>query len=380
MSANKTYTRFNADRRVEHVLLVITFGLLALSGIPQKFPTWGLSQFMVNFFGGIENMRSVHHVSAIITMLQVIYHLLIAFYKLYVLRLPATMLPALKDGRDGIDSFLYNIGIRKQRPHMPRYNFVEKAEYWAMIWGLIVMGLSGFILWNPISSTNVLPGEFVPAAKSAHGYEAVLAVLAIIVWHFYSVHLRSWNWSMINGKMKHEEMEEEHSLELEQIESSAAAAPVIAPDVLRKRRMIFFPVSLVVTLVGLFVVFKWITVEQTAVPNVPLAIPNVTPYSPVTRTPLAPTPTAGSAASGGAALTWEGGIGSIITTKCGMCHGASGGVSLQTYADAMKAVTAGDAAGSKVITAQSLAVHSGKFTAEELTQVTDWITAGAPEK
>ena len=102
-----------------------------------------------------------------------------------------------------------------------------------MVWGTFIMIITGFMMWNPIATTNYLPGQFIPAAKVAHGGEAVLAALAIILWHFYHVHLRHFNKSMFIGKMTRHEMEEEHPAELALIEAGkdlqAAAAGGAAP-------------------------------------------------------------------------------------------------------------------------------------------------------
>jgi hypothetical protein len=92
------------------------------------------------------------------------------------------------------------------------------------------MAITGFILWNPIASANLLPGEFIPAAKEVHGGEALLAVLAIIVWHMYHVHIRHFNKSMFTGRMTEEEMLEDHPLELADIK----AGRVDPPRTLRK--------------------------------------------------------------------------------------------------------------------------------------------------
>ncbi|MCS7039976.1 MAG: hypothetical protein NZP34_10260, partial [Caldilineales bacterium] len=74
-------------------------------------------------------------------------------------------------------------------------------EYWAVIWGTAVMIITGFMLWNPITTTKFLPGSWIPAAKAAHGGEALLAFLAIIVWHVYNVHIKTFNRSMFTGKL-----------------------------------------------------------------------------------------------------------------------------------------------------------------------------------
>ena len=111
-------------------------------------------------------------------------------------------------------------------PQMGRYTFEEKMEYWAFVWGAIIMGATGFMMWNPISTVKFLPGEVIPAAKAAHGGEALLAVLAIIIWHMYGVHIKRFNKSMWTGKMSEEEMLHEHPLELADIKAGIADRPV----------------------------------------------------------------------------------------------------------------------------------------------------------
>ena len=114
---------------------------------------------------------------------------------------------------------MYYFGLRKHKAYYGRYNYAEKAEYLAVVWGTVIMGITGFMMWNPIATTRYLPGEFIPAAKAAHGGEAVLAVLAIIIWHFYHVHIRHLNKSMFTGKITEKEMAHEHPAELAQIKA-----------------------------------------------------------------------------------------------------------------------------------------------------------------
>jgi cytochrome b subunit of formate dehydrogenase len=177
---SKPVSRFSAFQRIEHWVLFASFTVLALTGLPQKFALAGVSDAIIAFLGGIETVRIIHRVAATIFMLEAVYHLVVVGYKLFVLRLKASMIPGSGDVTEAIQAVLYNLGIRRQQPKAGRYNFAEKLEYWAMVWGLVMMGATGFILWNPIVSSTILPGEIIPAAKSAHGYEAVLAVLAIL--------------------------------------------------------------------------------------------------------------------------------------------------------------------------------------------------------
>ena len=125
---------------------------------------------------------------------------------------------------------------------MGRYTFEEKLEYWALIWGNLVMIATGFLLWNPIATARLFPGQVIPAALAAHGGEALLAVLAVIVWHGYGVHLRHFNRSMFTGSMTAAEMRQEHPLELEAILAGRAPAEP-EPGTLRRHRRVFLPVA-----------------------------------------------------------------------------------------------------------------------------------------
>jgi len=281
-------------------------------------------------------------------------------------------------------------------------------EYWAFVWGTIIMGLTGFMMWNPLSATKILPGEVIPAAKAAHGGEALLAVLAIIIWHMYGVHIKRFNKAMFTGKMSEAEMLHEHPLELADIKAGIAERPV-DPVTLRKRQRAYFPIAAVLALFMLGGVYGFVNTEQTAITTVQRQVPTVavfvpwtqtpaptqTPTPPATETPL-PTasPNATQLAAGSttpaaaSALTWDNSMGALFQAKCSTCHGAAatGGLNLSTYADAMKGGTTGpvivpgDATNSVLVIRQQAGNHPGQLTPEEIAQVIEWINAGAPEK
>ena len=392
MSKNhKTYTRFDAAQRIEHLVLILSFTTLAITGLVQKYPFNPVSLWVVSTLGGIEFTRIIHRIAAVVFVLQSVYHLVVAGYKLYVQRKQATMLPGLKDATDGIQHFLFNLGIRKERPKMGRYNFAEKVEYWAMLWGLVLMALTGFMLWNPIATSNILPGQFIPAAKVAHGAEAVLAVLAIILWHFYNVHIKMFNKSMFTGQLTRHEMEEEHALELEQIE--AGALPAAPPEaVVKKRRMIFLPISAILTVAFVIFLYWFLTFEQTAITTIqPVSgAASEGAFSPRTPTPLpireaTPTRAAIVPKEVSGPLTWNTGIGELVGLRCGACHGAMGGLAVGTYADVLNggntgpAVIAGDADNSPLVSFVSGGSHPGRFEDAELELIITWINEGAEE-
>jgi formate dehydrogenase gamma subunit len=262
------YIRFNRWQRLEHLVLLTSFTVLGLTGIPQLFATSGWGPTLIGWMGGIEFIRIVHRVAAVVLMLGTIYHGGVVTYRVFVERVRLTMMPGWKDVTDAFQSLSYNLGFSKDPPRMGRYTFGEKAEYWAVIWGTVVMIVTGFMLWNPIATTRFLPGEFIPVAKVAHGGEGLLAVLSIVVWHMYHVHVKSFNRSMFTGRISRHEMEEEHPLELEEIEQGIADRPV-DPDLMRRRRLIFAPVAVVISAVLLTGLYIFVTFEQTAITTVP---------------------------------------------------------------------------------------------------------------
>jgi cytochrome b subunit of formate dehydrogenase len=379
----QTYQRFPIARRIEHIIMVLSFGLLGLTGLPQKFPTLGISIFITNIFGNVEYLRLVHHISATVMMLGTAWHLLVAGYKVFVTKEPMTMLPVVKDAVDGIQVLLYNLGIRKKYPQMGRYNFEEKLEYWAFVWGAAVMGLTGFMMWNPLMTVKILPGEAIPAAKAAHGGEAILAVAAIIIWHMYSVHLKKFNKSMFTGKLDEEDMLHEHPLELADLKAGLAGPRVTNPIELRKRKSIYFPIAGVLTVIMLGAIYGFVTGENTALSTIPPASNPIPAYSPQTPTPM---PTKVPLVSEGP-LTWDSYAGPLFLDKCSSCHGslALGGLSLETYADSMlggnhgPVIIPSNSAESNLVIIQSKA-HMGQLTPEELDTIIKWIDTGAPEK
>ncbi|HEX6036288.1 MAG TPA: cytochrome b/b6 domain-containing protein, partial [Anaerolineales bacterium] len=283
----RTYQRFPLARRIEHWIMMLSFTTLAITGLPQRFSSSPISIAFVGILGGIETLRTVHHIAAIVMMLGTAWHLLVFGYLSYVRRTRLTMLPTFQDAKDAWQALLYNIGRAPAPPQMGRYTFEEKMEYWAFVWGAIIMGMTGFMMWNPITTARFLPGEAIPAAKAAHGGEALLAVLAIIIWHMYGVHVKRFNRSMFTGKMTEEEMLHEHPIELADIKSGIADRPVDDATI-RKRQRLYLPIAGVLALFMLLGVYGFVSAEQTALTTIERQAPTVVVFVPWTQTP-APT-------------------------------------------------------------------------------------------
>lgn len=384
MSENRSrYLRFAIPERIEHWLFVTSFATLAITGLTQKFAALGIAQGIVTLLGGIETVRVIHRLAATIMMFETIYHIGVVGYKVYVNRSPMSMLPSLTDIRTAWKALLYNFGFVKERVQQGRYTFEEKAEYWAVVWGTVIMAITGFAMWNPIATTSFLPGQYVPAAKAAHGAEALLAVLAIIVWHFYHVHLRRFNTSMLIGFLDGQEMLEEHPLELADLKAGIKIR--VAPEVLRRRRRVYLPIYGFITAVLLVGVYAFVSIEETSITTIPPA-ERVSIYVPLTPTPL-PTalPTKTPQEIG---ATWDAGIGALFQEKCGVCHSGPsglGGLDLNDYPPALAggvsgpSIIPGDSANSLLIIRQTTGDHPGQLSVEEISLIRNWIDVGAPQ-
>ncbi len=341
----KEYKRFVTAQQLEHWLLVVSFTVLAVTGVPQKFAGNGWAEAMIGLMGGIETVRFAHHVSAIVMLLESIYHVILIAYKIIVVRVRWSMFPQLQDVQDAVQALKYNLGISQAAPRYGRYNFGEKFEYWALIWGTLIMALTGFMLWNPIISSRIFGGDLIPTAKAAHGGEAILAILAVVTWHFYNVHIRAFNKAMFTGRMSAHEMEEEHADEMERMDKGEVD-PLPAPEVIRARRGLFLPVSLLLSIVLLYGVYLFISAETTAVTTVPpppsrqqvfvprpptatpTRLPTATPAIAPGGTPV-PAATPGGAAAGAKVLPAS----HAGRTVCQACHATGVGGAPKNPAD-----------------------------------------------
>lgn len=309
VQTTEQYKRFAPSQRMEHIILLVTFTGLALTGLPQKYAAEEWAKTAIQLLGGIESVRIIHRFLATLLLAEAIFHGGVISYKLYVLGRRATMIPGLNDARDVLNWIGFNLGFRKEHPHFPRYNFGEKAEYLAVVWGTILMAITGFMMWNPIATTTVIPGNVIPAARAAHGAEALLAVLSIIIWHMYNVHLKRFNRSMFTGYLSKAAMEEEHAGELDEINKGDAEF-VLPEAVIEKRKRRFWPYAVVMTVVLTVGLIWFVTFEDSAITTVPRQ--NVVVFEPQV------TLEAGDPSTG--AAIWP-------TLRCARCHGddANGG-------------------------------------------------------
>ena len=233
----QTYvTRFTVKQRVEHFAIMIAFTLLVVTGMPQKFYTVGFSRWVVDAFGGITMTREIHRWCGYVFSFLVVAHVGTAVWQLATRRLKKLyIVPGKQDFFDAIQTLRYYLGLAKEPAKFDRYDYRQKFEYWGMVMGGAAMIVTGFMLKWPAAFAEYLPGQLIPAAKTLHSYEGLMAMLVIVVWHLYNAHLNPdvfpVDWSIFSGKISRHRMEEEHPLELARIEGKPGAEEKPAPRI-----------------------------------------------------------------------------------------------------------------------------------------------------
>ena len=220
---NPMMVRMTTNQRWQHLILLLSFIILVITGFALKFP----DSWFAELLGMSEKVRSiVHRVAGVVLMSGGIYHLFYLVATIEGRRLIRDLAPRPKDASDVWRTMMFYLGWSGQKPKFGRFSYGEKAEYWALVWGTALMGLTGVMLWAKVWVGNLLARWWVDVATAVHFYEAILATLAILVWHFYQVFfdpdVYPMNWAWWDGKMPVEHYRREHELDAESLASAEA--------------------------------------------------------------------------------------------------------------------------------------------------------------
>jgi cytochrome b subunit of formate dehydrogenase len=179
--------RSNRQFRIAHWLVLISFPILAVTGFALKFPdAWWARPFIL-WDGRFDLRGSTHRVAAVMLMAALGYHAVHLIRDRRARHIISHMVPQIHDLRDLQNMLSYNLGFSVTRPVLGEFTYVQKIEYLALIWGTIVMALSGLTLWFNTLALRYFPKWVLDAATALHYYEAILATFAILIWHMYSV-------------------------------------------------------------------------------------------------------------------------------------------------------------------------------------------------
>jgi cytochrome b subunit of formate dehydrogenase len=227
----KEFLRFSRLNRMLHIVMIISFMSLALTGMTLKFSYTSWAATLSHILGGFESAGYMHRVAAVLMVGIFVAHIVDLtrrkrreYHTWRALLLgPDSMLFNRKDLRDFVGNLKWFLG-RGPRPQYGRWTYWEKFDYFAVFWGIAVIGSTGLMLWFPEFLTNFIPGWFINVATIIHSDEALLAVGFIFTVHFFNTHLRPEKFPMdivvFTGRMPLEELKRDKPAEYETLMKS----------------------------------------------------------------------------------------------------------------------------------------------------------------
>ena len=222
----RQFVRFSLLNRALHALMIVSFMSLALTGLTLKFSYTGWAVTLSHLLGGFETAGYIHRAAAVV-MFGVFFTHLGDLYRRKrheygswraLLLGPNTMLPTKRDVRESVATLKWFVGLGP-RPHYGRWTYWEKFDYFAVFWGIAVIGMTGLTLWFPVFFTRFMPGWFINVATIIHSDEALLATGFIFTVHFFNTHLRPERFPMditvFTGRMSLTELKRDKPREYE---------------------------------------------------------------------------------------------------------------------------------------------------------------------
>jgi len=272
-SEERFFPRLSLTIRMQHIVLMVSCVLLIVSGLPLRYPDSSFAEFLFRLTGGVGLAGFIHRLGAVGLIGVGLFHMGYVMVAGEGRREFSQLLPRLGDFRDLAQNMAHFFDFRSARARFGRWGYIQKFDYWAVYWGMVVMITTGLLLWFQNTAMIVFPKFALDVAREAHSDEALLATLAIIVWHMYNVHLNPsyfpMNRAWLTGNISEGELRKEHPLEYERMVAEGVTPQIMPkrpPKRLVRRRRPFTsawavaPILIVVALVNLVL---WLTFRST---------------------------------------------------------------------------------------------------------------------
>jgi len=261
MTTTTRIRRFTLLQRLSHIFLVITFLIQSMTGLGRMYMETQFGQWLCWIFGGYESAREVHIWVGVLMLCGFVLHVLYLLFKVdwkgfpKSLFGPDSMLPRPADIKEFFQHVAWFFGLRRQ-PDFDRWGYWEKFDYWAVFWGMVIIGVTGLLLAWPIAATRIMPGWGLNVALWVHRIEAVLAMAHVFVIHFFVAHLRRPNFpmdrAMLEGSADLEAARHERPAWIERLESHGALTRVLVPEAGIGRQIFYYAIGFAAVAVGVF--------------------------------------------------------------------------------------------------------------------------------
>jgi cytochrome b subunit of formate dehydrogenase len=256
--------RFSTLQRVQHVLLMVSFLGLAGTGLPLLFSHTRWAYYLARAWGGFELAAALHRFFGVVLIGMFLSHVIALLYGLLVQRNwsllwgPRSMMPQPYDVRDIVAHLKWFVR-GGPRPKFDHFTYWEKFDYFAVFWGVVMIGGSGLVLWFPEWFATFLPGWMLNVCEIVHGEEALMAICFIFIVHFFNAHLRPGKFpmdvSIFTGTIPRHELEDERGYEYDRIMQEGSLVKIEAPQPTRQQLIFAWTLGGVGVIFGLLLVF-----------------------------------------------------------------------------------------------------------------------------